>query len=118
MADCADGRTGDRRHYTRDELDRALKLLQHRNIREVAAILDRPVKSLTTTLSLYRRGLWRGSREIWAEKREAMARAFEDEKLSLAEIGRRFGLSRCDVAMRLDRAGLDAELRQEIRQSR
>ncbi len=102
--------------YTGAILDKAEKLKEGGRLTwpRIAERLGCSRGSLEKTLSLRRKGIWKGSPERQAKERKEIERLVVEEGKGVSEIARLLGVSKSAVSQRLTRMGLDLEIRQEI----
>lgn len=103
--------------YTEAELLRAIELREggRRPWADVAAAMGRPPRSLSHAVWRYRTGVTKGVAEQHAIRRARIVRLYETTDLTPSEIGRAIGMLDVVVNQILTNAGLDCEMRRELR---
>jgi transposase len=103
--------------YTREELEKADGLQrQGYSYRELAERFGRSVWSLKVHVSRFRRGLWKGCFVETKKETEQMIAEIEDGA-TITQVAKKRGYTLERVCERFKRAGFDADMRREARQS-
>jgi hypothetical protein len=106
------------KHYTREELEKALELKESGlSWGVIAERFGRSYESLARTIHLYRHGKLSFSRQKLAERRKRIVWLFEHAGVTIYELARMFEMHPVSVCQLLDTEGLDKEERDAIRKS-
>lgn len=107
----------ERFRWTTEILDRARRIRKNTGApwRVIAEHLDCDENGLAVALSHRKRGRVKGTREKNGEETKKMILLYLEEDMTLAKIGERYGITAPAVYHRLQRAGIDNEVRKELR---